>query len=250
MEALKVSWIRLWANSLSSKCPCSWQGSWTRRSSNTDYDPMCDFTTYICCDHLDIYKPGNNRTVSPYSVPWKSWRISWKLYLSICKMKRWYETASIASSRAVHRIIESLRLERPLTSPNPDKIQSCKVSPDPPLIQTENSQFPQPPCIRLVLQTLHKLHCLSLDMLQGLDVLQWGAQNWKQHLRYKLIRNEYRGMITSLVLLATLFMVHIRMPLMILATCAYCWLVLKQIFTKSSRSLSFVHLFSHTAPSL
>ncbi|KAK4820222.1 hypothetical protein QYF61_021727 [Mycteria americana] len=49
-------------------------------------------------------------------------------------------------------------------------VESDKVSPQPPLLQTKQSQFPQPLLIRLVLQTLHQLCCPSLDTLQHLNV--------------------------------------------------------------------------------
>ncbi|KAK4814188.1 hypothetical protein QYF61_011911 [Mycteria americana] len=49
-------------------------------------------------------------------------------------------------------------------------VESGKVSPQPPFLQTKQSQFPQPLLIRLVLQTLHQLCCSSLDTLQHLNV--------------------------------------------------------------------------------
>ncbi|KAK4811096.1 hypothetical protein QYF61_016382 [Mycteria americana] len=49
-------------------------------------------------------------------------------------------------------------------------VESDKVSPQPPFLQAEQPQFPQPLLIRLVLQTLHQLRCPSLDMLQHLNV--------------------------------------------------------------------------------
>ncbi|KAK4807165.1 hypothetical protein QYF61_024285 [Mycteria americana] len=49
-------------------------------------------------------------------------------------------------------------------------VESNKVSPQPPLLQAKQSQFPQPLLIRLVLQTLHQLRCPSLDMLEHLNV--------------------------------------------------------------------------------
>ena len=49
-------------------------------------------------------------------------------------------------------------------------VESNKVSPQPPLLQTKQPQFPQPPLIRLVLQTPHQPHCPSLDTLQQLNV--------------------------------------------------------------------------------
>ena len=46
--------------------------------------------------------------------------------------------------------------------------ESTKVSTEPPLLQTEQSQLLQPLLIRL--QTPHQLCCPALDTLQGLDV--------------------------------------------------------------------------------
>ena len=48
-------------------------------------------------------------------------------------------------------------------------VKKYKVSHDPPLLQTKQSQFPQP-LVGFVLQTPHQLHSLSLGMLQGLNV--------------------------------------------------------------------------------
>ena len=49
--------------------------------------------------------------------------------------------------------------------------ESSKTSPEPPLLQTKQSQLPQLFFIRLVLQTPHQFCCPSLDMFQGLNVL-------------------------------------------------------------------------------
>ncbi|KAK4821425.1 hypothetical protein QYF61_019703 [Mycteria americana] len=49
-------------------------------------------------------------------------------------------------------------------------VESRKVSPQPPFLQTKQSQLPQPLLIRLLLQTLHQLRCPSLDTLQHLNV--------------------------------------------------------------------------------
>ena len=43
-------------------------------------------------------------------------------------------------------------------------VESHKVSPQPPLLQAKQPQFPQLLLTRLVLQTPHQLHCSSLDM--------------------------------------------------------------------------------------
>ncbi|KAK4813748.1 LOW QUALITY PROTEIN: hypothetical protein QYF61_023684 [Mycteria americana] len=49
-------------------------------------------------------------------------------------------------------------------------VESDEVSPQPPFLQAQQPQFPQPLPIRLVLQTLHQLRCPSLDTLQPLNV--------------------------------------------------------------------------------
>jgi len=50
-------------------------------------------------------------------------------------------------------------------------VESNKVSPQPPLLQTKQPQLPQPILIGLVLQTPHQPPCPSLDTLQQLSVL-------------------------------------------------------------------------------
>jgi len=50
-------------------------------------------------------------------------------------------------------------------------LESNKVSPQPPLLQTEQPWFLQLLLIRLVLQTLQQLRCLFLDTVQLLNVL-------------------------------------------------------------------------------
>ena len=49
-------------------------------------------------------------------------------------------------------------------------VESDKVFPEPPLLQTKQSQLPELLPVRLVLQTPHQLCCPSLDMLQSLSV--------------------------------------------------------------------------------
>jgi len=50
-------------------------------------------------------------------------------------------------------------------------VEISKVPPQPPLLQTEEPQLPQPLLVRLVLQTPHQPRCPSLDTLQPLSVL-------------------------------------------------------------------------------
>ena len=49
-------------------------------------------------------------------------------------------------------------------------VESYKASPEPPLLPTKQFQFPQRLLVSLVLQPPLWLCCLSLDILQGLDV--------------------------------------------------------------------------------
>ena len=49
-------------------------------------------------------------------------------------------------------------------------IEYNNISPVPPLLQTNQSQFFQPLPTEIVLQIPHQLHCPSHDMFQGLDV--------------------------------------------------------------------------------
>ncbi|KAK4811904.1 hypothetical protein QYF61_017428 [Mycteria americana] len=51
-----------------------------------------------------------------------------------------------------------------------DIVESDEVSPQPPFLQAEQPQLPQPLPISLVLQTLPQLRCPSLDTLQPLNV--------------------------------------------------------------------------------
>jgi len=91
------------------------------------------------------------------------------------------------------------------------------------LLQTEKLQFPHSLLIRLVLQTSHQLVALWTHSRASMYFLQWGAQKWTQYRRCSLTRTEYRGMITSLILMAMLFLIKARMPLALLATWAHCW---------------------------
>ncbi|KAK4831481.1 hypothetical protein QYF61_017982 [Mycteria americana] len=70
-------------------------------------------------------------------------------------------------------------------------VESDEVSPQPPFLQAEQPQVPQPLPISLVLQTLHQLRCPSLDTLQPLNVflgvrgpkLNTGFEVWPHQCR-------------------------------------------------------------------
>ncbi|KAK4824310.1 hypothetical protein QYF61_013055 [Mycteria americana] len=121
-------------------------------------------------------------------------------------------------------------------------VESDKVSPQPPFLQAKQPQFPQPLLTGLVLQTLHQLCCPSLD----LNVLHV----FLVYSRCGLTSAEYKGTITSLLLLATLFLIQARMPLAFLATWAHCRLIFRRLSTSTPKSFSARQLSSHSSPSL
>ena len=60
--------------------------------------------------------------------------------------------------------------------------ESSKVFHEPPFLQNKQCQFPHLPLIRYVLQTVHQLHCHSLDMLQDSNprsICSDGLKKWR-----------------------------------------------------------------------
>jgi len=77
------------------------------------------------------------------------------------------------------------------------------------LLQAEMSQVSQPFLIHEMLQALMILVALHWTLCRSsLSFVNWGAQNWTQNSSYGLSRTKQRGRITSLRLLATLFLMH------------------------------------------
>ena len=88
--------------------------------------------------------------MSKVSFPWCSLR-PWPLVLSLLPGRRGQPHLTTTSFQAA--------------------VESNKVSPEPPPLQTEQSQLPQPLPIRPVLQIPHQLRGPSLDTtFQGLDI--------------------------------------------------------------------------------
>ena len=124
--------------------------------------------------------------------------------------------------------------------------ESCKLSPEPPLLPTEQSQFLQPLLLRVVLQAPHNCialcwtrfsACLHVFLIVkgsklNITLKVWLYQSWVQR-GYHLPAPA--GNIIS---------AKTRMPLAFLAICAHCWL------TNSPRSFSSKQLSSHSSPSL
>ena len=62
-------------------------------------------------------------------------------------------------------------------------------------------------------------------------------------MRYSRTSSEYSGMISFLHQLSTLFLIQARMPLVFLATWAYCWLMFSQTSTNTPRVLFLCTVF-------
>ncbi|KAK4812355.1 hypothetical protein QYF61_017132, partial [Mycteria americana] len=113
-------------------------------------------------------------------------------------------------------------------------VESDEVSPQPPFLQAEQPQVPQPLPISLVLQTLPQPRCPSLDTLQPLNV-SLGVRGPTLNTAFEVRPHQCRvqGTITALVLLATLLLIQARMPLAFLATWAHCWLIFSWLLTNT-----------------
>ena len=69
--------------------------------------------------------------------------------------------------------------------------ESHKVSLEGPLLQSEQSQFPQSLPLRLVLQTPHSsVALLWTHSRTSMSFLYWRAQNWTEYLRYSLTEGQ------------------------------------------------------------
>ncbi|KAK4815695.1 hypothetical protein QYF61_005508, partial [Mycteria americana] len=115
-------------------------------------------------------------------------------------------------------------------------VESDEVSPQPPFLQAEQPQVPQPLPISLVLQTLPQLRCPSLDTLQPLNV-SLGVRGPTLNTAFEVRPHQcpVQDTITALLLLATVFLVQARMPLAFLATWAHCWLIFSQLLINTPR---------------
>ena len=125
--------------------------------------------------------------------------------------------------------------------------ESNEVSSQPPFLQTKQPQSPQPLLITSSFTNFTALFCTQLS--NSTSFLQWGAQKWTQYLRCSLPSVANKESITSLVLLATLFLTQARLPLF-LAIWAHCWCEFSQLLTNTPTSLSVGQLSIHSSPSL
>lgn len=92
--------------------------------------------------------------------------------------------------------------------------QSSEVPPGPPLLQNKQYQFPQSLPIRYFLWPFITFVAhLWTQSSTSMSFLKWVAQNWTQHSMCCLTSGEYRGAVTSPVLLVTLTLIQSRMKL-------------------------------------
>ena len=130
-------------------------------------------------------------------------------------------------------------------------VENDKVPLQPLFLQTKQSQFPQSLLMRLLLLTSHQPCSSSLDTLQQLHVfLVVRGPKMNTVLQVWSHQCKYRGTITSLLWLATLFLIEARMLSAFLATCAHCWLMFSQLSTNNPRSFSTRQVSSHSSPSM
>ncbi|KAK4815148.1 hypothetical protein QYF61_017589 [Mycteria americana] len=115
-------------------------------------------------------------------------------------------------------------------------VESDEVSPQPPFLQAEQPQVPQPLPISLVLQTLPQLRCPSLDTLQPLNV-SLGVRGPTLNTAFEVQPHQYRVQGHD----------HCPAPaghtipdtsqdaLAFLATWAHCWLIFRRLSTNTPR---------------
>ena len=110
------------------------------------------------------------------------------------------------------------------------------------LLQAKQSQFRQPLLISLARQSSHPPALLPFSGHTPeppcLSCSEGPRTKQTHYSRCGLTRAEYRGRITSLLLLTALFLLQARMPLAFLATLAHCWLMFSSVLTNTPRSIS------------
>ena len=105
------------------------------------------------------------------------------------------------------------------------------------VLHTQESRVPQPFLAWEILQALNCLHGPPLDSLEEIPVfLELRSPELDSVFSCGLTRAEWRGRITSLDLLSTLFLMYTRIPLACLATGAHCWLMAKLLSSRIPRS--------------
>uniref|UniRef100_A0A8D0EHR3 von Willebrand factor C and EGF domains n=1 Tax=Strix occidentalis caurina TaxID=311401 RepID=A0A8D0EHR3_STROC len=125
-------------------CPCQWQRGW-RRVAHPDF-----------CPSLPAWR-GELREEAVSPLLRRARRTARCLLQS---------DPALAQLEAIPscRLFLGSRDSSPLSAPSfQGVVEGHEVSPQPPLLQTKPPQFPQLLPIRPVLQTLHQLHCPSLD---------------------------------------------------------------------------------------
>ena len=125
-----------------------------------DHVPQCHISMVLeqlqVCHHLSGH---------PVSMPHhseKKFFLIFKLSLLWCNLKPSSYVLSLLVGEEADPHLTKISFQ--------EAVESLKVTPEPPLLQTEQSQFSQFSPTGLVLQNLYQLSCPSLCTLQGLSV--------------------------------------------------------------------------------
>ena len=102
--------------------------------------------------------------------------------------------------------------------------------PEPPLLQTEQHQLPHPLLTRLTISHLPPALFALLWTCTRASILS-SEELQTEHSTPGV----YRDTVTTLLLLATLFLMQGRTPL---ASCLHCWLTFSQAMTNTPKSFS------------
>ena len=109
-----------------------------------------------------------------------------------------------------------------------------KVTPQSPLLQTKETQLPQPFFIREVLHSLNHLCCPALDPLQQFPVLlELRGPELDTIFQVWSPQGRAEGQENLSDLLTTLLLIPARVPLAFLATRAQCWLMVILLSTRT-----------------
>jgi len=136
----------------------------------------------------------------------------------------------------------------PSTASLKEVVNCEKITPQPSLLQAEQTKWPQP--LLLLLRPFTILVTLLWTCSNGLMSLYWGCQNCTQHLKWGCTSVVQSGAITSLDQLAMLCLMHPRTQLALLAVKAHYWFMFSLPSTRTCRSLSAGLLFSLSSSNL
>ncbi|RMC13980.1 hypothetical protein DUI87_09064 [Hirundo rustica rustica] len=129
------------------------------------------------------------------------------------------------SSRSVSCCLEKETNPQLTTATFQGVVESDKVTSESPFLQAKQAQAPSAVPHRVCAPSPSPASLPPLDALKHLNVLPKLRGPGLDTSRCGLSSAEYRGRMTSLLMLATPFLTQARMPLALLATWAHCWIM-------------------------